>query len=300
MDIRQLRYFSEAAALQNISKAAEKLHVAQPALTRRIHDLEEELGVELFSRVGRRVVLTRAGERLLQHAGSILEQVERARHSVIAEGTVPTGRVAIGAPPGLASLLFTPLAQHLVTEYPRLRLFLAEGLTASLLEQVERGELDLAIVSDWPEDSRYARRKLYTEPLFLIGAAGHPLMARASVGLGELQGLPLILAGGRNHTRQRLDEQAHDAGVDLEALVEVESWGTLRQLVLARLGYTISVRSAFEAELRSRKVKAVPLEGQASTRWLVRLADRPSAPAFEVVEAAVLEHVARLDVGRST
>jgi LysR family nitrogen assimilation transcriptional regulator len=299
VDIRQLRYFIEAAGLQNIRKAAENLHIAQPALTRRIHDLEEELGVDLFRRVGRRVVLTRAGERLLDHATGILEQVERARKAVVAEATVPTGRVAIGAPPSLAGQLFAPLAATVLRDHSKVSLSLSEGLTADLLERIHQGELDLAIVSDPPEDSLIEKTLLFTEAIHLVGAAGHPVMAGSSAGLHDLASLPLILPTRRNHSRQKLEQAAAREGLSLVPVIEAESWTTLRELVTRKLGYAVSVRSAFAAELRARKVKAVPIEGMMTTRWLVRLANRPDAPAFDLLESEVRKQVGLLDIQRA-
>jgi len=112
MDLRQLKCFLAVARQQNITRAAEELGVTQPALSRSIRELERDLNVELFIRVGRGIVITRAGKQLVDHANHIFRTVERARDAVVAEGNTPQGMVAIAAPPSVGNLFFSTLIER--------------------------------------------------------------------------------------------------------------------------------------------------------------------------------------------
>src|SRR3990170_292814 len=103
MELRHLTYFVAAAERLNFSRAAEELHVAQPAISQQIHALERELGVPLFERVGKRVSLTEAGKALLPHARQILSAVEAARNEVAEHGSLARGRASLGAPPTVSA-----------------------------------------------------------------------------------------------------------------------------------------------------------------------------------------------------
>lgn len=282
MDFRQLRYFLEVAAYQNFSRAAEKLHVAQPAVSRHIHRLEQELGVELFSRVGRGVVLTKAGMLMSEQAASILRQVERARDAVAAEGLVPQGTVSIGAPPSVGYVLFPMLIEAYQALYPNVTVRLVEGMTRNLIECLQADSIDIALVSTAAAAANENDRDLVynaiaREDMYLFGARGGPRLPR-EVSVTTLSGLPLILTGKPNAAREVLEHAASSAGVTLKVAVEIESLMVMKELVRTGKGYAVAPYSALHGDMDSYVIARV--KNASIIRMLVRRSDRPATPAM--------------------
>lgn len=296
MDFRQLRYFLEVAAHQNFSRAAEKLHVAQPAVSRHIHRLEQELGVELFSRVGRGVVLTKAGMLMSEQAASILRQVERARDAVAAEGLVPQGTVSIGAPPSVGYVLFPMLIEAYQARYPNVTVRLVEGMTRNLIECLQADSIDIALVSTAAASSNENDRDLVynaiaREDMYLFGARGGPCLPR-EISVTTLSGLPLILTGKPNAAREVLEHAAGNAGVKLKVAVEIESLMVMKELVRRGKGYAVAPYSALHGDMDSYVIARV--KNVSIIRMLVRRSDRPATPAMSELMRIATEKLEEL------
>ncbi len=147
LDVRKLRYFVAVVEFGSFTKAASVLNVAQPALSRQIQLLEEELGVELLVRESRRIRLTDAGEALLIHARGIERDFERLREDMLARKGEPTGRVVFGIPPTMADTLVPRIVEAARGKFPLIALKVAEGLTPVLIDWIRRGDVDLAVLS---------------------------------------------------------------------------------------------------------------------------------------------------------
>lgn len=283
VDLRQLRYFIEVAAHQNFTRAAEKLRVAQPAVSRHVHHLEQELGVDLFSRVGRGVVLTKAGMLLSQQAASILRQVERARDAVVAEALVPQGTVSIGAPPSVAYVLFPILIEAYQALYPDVMVRLVEGMTRSLIECLHADSIDIALVSRavsasaHENDRELVYNAIASEDMYLFGARGGPRLP-PEVNVTMLSGLPLILTGKSNAAREVLEQAATTANVNLRVAVEIESLTLMKELVRTGKGYAVAPYSALYGDLDNYEIARV--KDVSIIRVLVRRSDRPATPAM--------------------
>src|ERR1700755_3074313 len=133
MDLRQFRYFIQAARRENFRRASDDLRIAQSALTRQIQFLEQELGFLLFDRVKRGVRLTAAGRRLLERSQHILGEVDRLKETLQIEAHVPSGPASLAAPPSIGRLLFEPLALTFLKSYPKVNLSLVEGWTYGVM-----------------------------------------------------------------------------------------------------------------------------------------------------------------------
>jgi len=283
VDFRQLRYFLEVAAHQNFSRAAEKLHVAQPAVSRHIQHLEKELGVELFSRVGRGVVLTKAGVLLSEQAASILRQIERVRDAVAAEGLVPQGTVSIGAPPSVGYVLFPMLIEAYQALYPNVTVRLVEGMTRNLIECLQADSIDIALVSTEAaasaneNDRELVYNAIAREDMYLFGARGGPSLPR-EISVTTLSGLPLILTGKPNAAREVLEHAASSAGVTLKVAVEIESLMVMKELVRNGKGYAVAPYSALHGDMDCYVIARV--KNASIIRMLVRRSDRPATPAM--------------------
>lgn len=282
MELRQLRYFLEAASCANFSRAAKRLRVAQPALGRQVQKLEDEIGASLFLRVGRGVVLTEAGVLLAKHAAFILKQVDHARESVAAEGTVPRGTVSIGAPPSVAHYFFPPLIKAYRDAYPNVTIRLLEGMTYNLISWLKEDLVDLAIVSqtagtEFSLDQELVHTAVAVEGMYVFGGRGGKRLP-AMVEVVDLAGLPLILTGRSTLSRLGLEKAADRTGVELSVVIEIESQLIMKDLVRRGMGFGIVPVSSLHGELEDFEVGL--LRGVSMTRMLTRRADKPLTPAM--------------------
>jgi LysR family nitrogen assimilation transcriptional regulator len=290
MDVRQLRYFAEVAANANFNRAAERLHVAQPALSRQIHKLQDELGVALFRRVGRGIALTRPGALLAEHANFILKQLERARDAVVAEATEPRGTAALGAPPSVGYSVFASIAERYAAKYPGVTLRLVEGMTHNLLQWLRTGQIDLAIIT-LPDanpaslDKDLALTRTIVEDLLVFGP---PEIDRLPplTSLKDLTQLPLILTSRPNMARLIMENAASRQNIHLDVRLEVESLHVMKDLVARGLGYGVVPRIGLYGETRPFRTSVI--DKLKLVRAVTHRADRP--PSIAVTELLALLH----------
>ena len=155
MNLRQLQYFIEVSEIQSVTKAATRLNLAQPALTRHIRTLERDLGVQLFSRSGRGIALTNAGAVFRDRVKSILRDLDRARLEVQALSRSPGGRIDIGMPASLSQALTRVLVQRVGEQLPKVAVRVIDGWTGFIVEWLLLGRLDLGV-----RRSAYHRRNM--------------------------------------------------------------------------------------------------------------------------------------------
>jgi len=186
MEIQQLRYFVTVADEASFSRAAARLGVAQPSLSQQIKKLEAQTGTPLFDRLPRRVVATQAGEALLAHARKILAQVADAERQLGESDGEVAGPLTIGAIPTIAAFLLPRTMRALSAAHPRVQVRVVEDVTARLIEMLERGELDVAVMSGVDGARTVHVEKLAEEPLRLLLPADHPLAGRRSVSWAAL------------------------------------------------------------------------------------------------------------------
>jgi LysR family nitrogen assimilation transcriptional regulator len=297
MELRSLQYFVQIADEGSITGAADKLGIAQPALTRRIKQLEAELGAQLLLRLPRGVRLTSAGSDLLEHARKVLAAVSRARDQVRGNSRAVRGRVVLGTSPTLAPLLLPGCVARARQLLPGVSLKLVEGFSPQLLDALLAGRLDLAVMTNPPRSPALALMPLLSEPIVVVS---RPLErgTRPAYSLAELSRLPLMISAG---IRALVEEQlaAFRAGLRIEA--EVDSIEAIRRLLLSGVGATLMPVSAFHAEIAARRLAAYPVEGANLHRLLVLATlagdDRPGALAE--MERIVRGEMTRLtDAGR--
>ena len=169
MDVRQLRYFLAIAEEGSISRAAERLGVAQPSLSQHIKNLEEDLGVELLVRSARGVSTTESGAVLVAHARGILRAVELAREDVRHLSTEPRGVVAVGLPSSVSMVLTVPLAETVRVDLPHVTLRTMEAMSGHVLNWLEEGTIDLGILFNAAGLRHLVVKELMVEDLYLIG-----------------------------------------------------------------------------------------------------------------------------------
>ena len=239
MELRHLVYFVAVAERLNFSRAAEALHVAQPGISQQIHALEHELGAPLFERAGRRVYLTDAGHALLPHARQILSAVEAARNEIRERGMLLRGTASLGAPPTVSAHVLPARLTAFEQKYPGLDVTLREAGTESLVKMVERGELDLAIVSiDVLPPSVEAAPFLEEHYVLAVGAQ-HPLCHRDSVNMVDLAGESFILSPEGYKLREVTLNACRAAGFEPKIALDGGGTQSTLQFVAAGLGVAI-------------------------------------------------------------
>lgn len=240
MDLARLEYFVAVAEARSFSRAAAARHMSQPALSRQVLLLEDELGQKLFVRTGRGVELNEAGMALLGHARELAEIAERARADMRTRQRSPGGPVTIGLPPRVAQVITADLIERFRARYPDAVISVVEGLSISLREWLVAGQLDVAVLFDPPPSPRMQTETLAREPLVVIGPSPLPLRMR----LSEVAALPLVMPRTPNALRQLLEQHARPRGLALQIVAEVDSVQTVLSLVARGVAHTVLPSSA--------------------------------------------------------
>ena len=285
MDIVQLKTLIHVAELGSLSKAADRLNIAQPALSRQVRLLEEELGATLFDRHGRGMIITEAGRNVLDHASRIMLELDSLRSSVSKKRAVLRGEVSIGMAPTIAQIMTVPMVRAIKDSAPDLAMRFSSAFTGYLIDWVRRGELDVAFSYD-PHPSKSLRTTpLILESLMLVGAAADRLTMDRSVAFSDLAGVDLVLPKAPHGLRVIMDDCALKAGIALKTTVEVDSYGPMIELVKAGVGMTVLPLAPIFEMVQSGVLTAAPLVDPAPERRLalVYSADRAISPAARFV-----------------
>lgn len=277
MELSQLRTLIHVAELGSLSKAADRLHIAQPALSRQIRMLEEELGARLFDRHGRGMIVTDQGQDVLRHALRVMSELEEIRATVADEDAPLRGHVSIGMPPTVADILSEPLVAAFRSTHPNATLRIVSAYSGYLLDWMHRGEIDAAILYD-PKSARTLRAQpLLEEVLFLIGPPGAGLSQDVPVDFRDLEDRRMLLPSPGHGLRVILDRCADECGFALHVPVEADSYATLKSLVGSGHGSTILPLAPIHRDLAAGQLCAAPLRNPVPMRRLIMSypTDRP-------------------------
>jgi LysR family cyn operon transcriptional activator len=231
MELRHLRYFVKAAELLHFTKAAETLYVSQPSLSAQIHQLEEELGTELFARIGRNVRLTEAGKLLLPHARQAIKEVEQASEEISATTGLLKGNLAIGALPAHGSKLLPSWITSFCAKYPNVHIKARSGTTEDIEHGLLNGIFDLGFTTLPIEHDEIHIQELFVDHIVLAVAQNHPLAQRQSLSIEELQTIPLALASHRVMWIRELDKYWAGLGFQPKIVVEYDDGNALTEIV---------------------------------------------------------------------
>ncbi|MFH8446025.1 LysR substrate-binding domain-containing protein [Streptomyces sp. NPDC018026] len=286
MEIRQLRYFLAVAEECHFGRAATRLHIAQPALSQQIKQLEAELGIALFNRTTRRVELTEAGHQLLDHAGTLVGGEERARSHLHELAAGRAGRVSVGFIGTATYDVLPQVARTVRAHLPAVAMDLhGEVLAPRLVEGLLDDTYDLVVVRQAAPDEGIRVTPLRSEPLVAVLPAHHPFASRRVVPLGELAGEPFVIhpSQARSSMYERVLAACRRAGFEPSSLVEVSETATLVVFVAAGHGVALVPQSVRSLGLEG--VTYVPLaDTETVDLLLLRRTDRNSPAATRVAE----------------
>ena len=284
MELRSLHYFVRIAELGSITRAAAHLHVAQPALTRHVQRLEEELNVALFTRANRGVRLTEAGQKLLDGATRILRDVERTGDEIRAQDAHPSGKIILGITPTLCPVLVPDLFARMRRDYPMIELKVMHAGMVRLEEFVIDGRVDIALLSELSRSRLIVSTAVAEEEMVLVTRPG--ARPPGPVRGDELRRTPLILGDG---LRAAMD--ALLAGLDIELKVDIElnDHETIRLMVQQGAGAAVLPLSSVSRECARGLIEAHRIGDRGVFRRLalgVR-ASRNASLAREAVARAI-------------
>lgn len=245
MDIRAMRYFVAIVDHGSLTRAAEVVCVAQPALSQQLAALEDEFGVPLVHRGAKGVRPTEAGKTLYRHVRNILRQVEIAGADVRVAGAEVSGTVAIGLPTTAAAAFGMPLVRAVRQRFPQVRLQLFESMSGYISELLNQNRLDFAILFRDTPSRAVEPEPLASEPLYLIGTApGVTPRGRhaETVTLKALDGVPLVLPSGSQGLREVVERSFAKAGLALNVVADLDSLPFL--LAAAREGLACTILPA--------------------------------------------------------
>lgn len=248
--------------------------------------LEEELDVSLFTRHGRGMVLTAEGQTLLERASAILRMVDDTRSELASGAGIIKGTVSLGVPPTAGEVLAGPLVERFARQYPDVTIRIVPAFSGYLLDMLQRGEIDLAVMYETHTLRQIPVEPLIVERLYLVGSPTDGPGSERSIRFADLAGLPLILPGPRHGLRVLIENEAKRLGVELNVPIEADSLQVLKDLVSRGLGHTILPIAPVHNETQAGVLRALPITSPELTRKLVlvRSPMRASANAVRLFE----------------
>jgi LysR family transcriptional regulator, transcription activator of glutamate synthase operon len=241
MELRQLRYFAAVARHSSFTRAADELHVAQPALSQQVKRLERELGAELLARTTRRVELTGAGQVALTRATRILSEVDALTSELDEISGLLRGRLVVGGMLPAGGIDLPALLLRFKELHPGVDVQLQEGTAAEMVERLRGDEIDVAIAMLEPDEvpDFLGCRRLGEERLVLAMAPGDPLARRRRIGIAELEGRPFVSFRPGAAVRRVVDEALAEAGVAPQPAFETNDLSMMRAVVGRGLGVAV-------------------------------------------------------------
>ncbi|QRN55716.1 LysR family transcriptional regulator [Dyella caseinilytica] len=280
ISLRQLRAFLAVARQRHFRRAAEYLHLSQPAVSRHIAELEAELGVRLFDRTTREVVPTETGRYLESAIERVLDELEGVLGHVHSEGERRRGKVRIASVPTLSASLMPLCIADCAREYPELTIQLHDQAQTLVLDSVRGGEVDFGIAIDPPEAGDFDCETIMRDPFCLVCPPDHPLAALKTVPWKKLQDQPLVLLDYSSGSRRLIDLALHKHGVNAMVVQQTGHTHTAFRMVEAGLGITITpVLSSPPSSLAVRPL--TPMEHR--TVMLIHRRQRSLSPLASLV-----------------
>lgn len=262
MEINQLKYFLAAAQTQNFRRAAELCAVAQSVLSRQIAALEAELGLQLFYRVEKRVMLSEAGSDFAKYARNALEQLQQGQQTIIELKAGERGVIAVGCVEALATTYFPVIFSHFHAKYPNIRLQIKVGGADDLMKLVEQGRLDFGLIfHPITRPELLVVRELFRQPLQLVTPLQHPFVQNhlESVFLEQAVAEPLVILQEGFGLRRIMEGLFERHGFRLEPVAEIDSVEGLKELVKQQIGVTLMPKALIRPVQINTELATIPL-----------------------------------------
>ncbi len=250
MNFYQLAYFKKVSETNSISRAAEELLITQPAVSKQIKALEDELSVRLFDRIGKKVYLTRTGEVLYSHADRILRSVEEAKTAVRDMSAECSGELVIGTSDHISIHRLPGVLKTFINAFPKVELKLRCHRSETILDMVNRNLVDLGVITLPRPAPHLVTKIIWKDPMSVVFLKDHPLAAFQTVRLRDVAKYGMILTEAGTETRRMIDEAFSRKGLAPNIAMEAAYLETVKSLVKAGLGISVLPNKAVETEVQ--------------------------------------------------
>lgn len=266
MNLSDLKLFLAISNTGSFSRAAALEGITQSAASKRVLQLELQVGQRLFSRHGRGAALTQAGQLLVQHAQALVRDADQLPQVLRGALAKPGGVVRMAVQASISWPLVKYLHQSLQKQHPDIRLQLVEAPTRQVAEWIKENRIDLGVLSDWGADKLPQTELLFSSRLLLIGPADDPLCTKANIRFAQLSQIPLIVSPMPNGARVLLEAQAKDAKLALSVIMEIHSVHLIKKMVRDAWGYTVALSHSVLEEIQWRQLSATPIVAPAMSQ----------------------------------
>ena len=293
--VRQLRVFDAVARHLSFSRAAEELHLSQPAVSMQVKALEAQAGLPLLEQVGKKVFLTEAGRVVHARANTVIRELAEADESLAALQGLTEGRLPI-AVVSTAKYFAPPLLARFLQAHPAVQLELAIDNREAVIAKLGANEVDLAIMGRPPAELDTASQAFAPHPHVVIAPAGHPLARRRHIRLEDLVKERFVVREPGSGTRTLLEKHFADRGLTVPVAMQMASNETIKQAVIAGLGLSFLSRHTLGLELAAGRLVALDVVGMTLLRewYVVHLAPKRLSPVASACRAFILAEAPRL------
>jgi len=287
--LRQLKVFEAVARHLSFSRAAEELHLTQPAVSMQVKQIEEQAGLPLTEMVGKKVYLTAAGEEVARHARRIAQQLREAEESLDAIKGVRGGRLAIGV---ISTAKY--FAPRLLAEFrrrkPGVEIDLRVHNRETIVRQLADNEIDLAIMGQPPQEFATVAEAFADHPLVIVAAPDHPLAQRKQIAPALLGEETFLIREPGSGTRAAMERYFADSGIAPHHLMEMVGNETIKQAVMAGLGLAFISAHTVSLECEVGRIVKLPVVGTPVVRrwFVVHRAEKELLPVAETFRAFLL------------
>ena len=293
MELRQLRYFVSVARERSFTKASEKLHIAQPALSRQIQLLEDEFGVELLHRTAKGAHTTEAGRRFKEMAEFVLNYVAEMKPSLTQFASEPSASIVVGLPPSLAFMLAPRLVEETQRRFPLVTLRIIEGLSVFLAEWLEEFRLDLAVLTDYGPIAGIERHFIEEDDMVFVGTPAKLKKYDKTIPLKDVEDFPLLITHG---FRSIISEHFAAEHIEPNYHMELDSIPIAKEMVLRGLYCSILSYGLVHEETKQGRLRALQFEGAPVRRRILTAVaeNRPLSLTITAIEGLIKEIVKEL------
>jgi len=259
IDSRQLRAFAALARTGSFTLAAKELFLSQSAVSHSMKALETDVGCRLFDRVGKKVLLTQAGESLLHHTEKILQEMAAARAGLEQLGKWGVGRLRIGASPTACQYILPAVLREFKESFPKCRIAIVPGDTLEAIESVRENRIDLAITLEPRNEDQFEFHPLFSDELAFIVGAMHPWAKDGHVVRGDIPKQSYVLYNKTSYTFRMVRDYFNQEDMVLNTVIELGSMEAIKELVKLGLGVSILSPWIAQKEIQEKSLVALPL-----------------------------------------
>lgn len=280
LDSRQLLAFLQVSRTASFTAAARQLHLSQSAVSHSVRGLEEAVGCALFDRVGKKALLTLAGEQLLHHAEKIFREMAEAKEALRRLGRWGRGRLRIGATPTACQYILPPVLLEFKEPFPDYQITIHPGDTDVVLERLRQRQLDVVLALEPRRTEDFDVHRVFEDELQFIIARDHPWAVAGRISRSEIATQNYVLYHRSSHTFRLVDDYFRAERIALNTVIELGSMEAIKELVKIGIGISILAPWIAQRELRSGALVALPLGRRRLVRHWSVFQPRGSSPTL--------------------